>query len=363
MICKHFGVCGGCLSQNVPYAEQVRLKEERLSRLFNQRTAVIPCSKVFFYRNRMDFVCSQGKIGLRQKGRFNDVVQLQECFLMSEEAGEILSFVNRLAQQHEISYFDMLTQQGFLRYVVLREGKFTHERMVSFVTNGFEHPGFLSFLTEFHQFFPMTSMNWLVNTGASDVSTGTVYKSFGKDFIIEKFDALQYVIRPNTFFQTNSFAALTLFRDIKDRILPKSNVLDLYCGVGAISLFVAERANTVHGIEIFEDSVIAAKDNARINRIANAAFSAQDLNAKIELMQKYDVFITDPPRSGLSESVIASIFANKPGMIISVSCNPETHKRDIDRLSKEYALIELRGYDFFPHTDHVETMAVLELKK
>ncbi len=349
--------------QNLPYSEQVRLKEERLSRLFNQGIAVIPSPNPFFYRNRMDFVCSNGKIGLREYGSFKNVVGVQECLLMSEDLSELLAFVEQLAQKYDVPYYDSVAEQGFLRYVVVREGKFTKERMVSFVTNGFDHPRFMDFLNEFHQFFPITSVNWLTNTGKSDVSTGNVYKSLGKDFITEKLDNTQYTIQPNTFFQTNPFAALTLFRNIKDRLRPGTDILDLYCGVGAIALFISDRVASVHGIEISEESVLAAQDNSRINHISNATFARQDLMTRIELTKDYDTFIIDPPRSGMSESVIAMIFAKKPRQLISISCNPETHKHDIDRLTRDYVLVELRGYDFFPHTDHVETFAVMERKQ
>jgi len=249
-----------------------------------------------------------------------------------------------------------------LRYIVFREAKFTQERMVSFVTNGTDLPAFQAFINEFAQYFPLTSINWVTNTTPSDASTGTLYQTIGKPHITERFDTLCYAIKPNTFFQTNPAAALLLFRDVKNHVQQRARVLDLYCGIGSISLFIADKITSVVGMEFVEESVQAARENALNNNITNATFVCQDLAKPFKIQQSFDTIIVDPPRAGISESVISTIFTLKPAQVISVSCNPLTHKRDLDRLSTVYTIKEIKGYDFTPHTEHVETMAVLERK-
>ncbi len=355
-------MCGGCQKQHLPYEEQILAKEFFLSRLFHKDIQVIPSPAPFFYRNRMDFVCMNDRIGLRQRGMYNTIIPIEECLLLSEETNDTITFIKKLTQKHSIPFYNLDTHNGFLRYIVFREAKFTGERMINFVTNGTDYLPFQDFLKEFAQYFPLTSINWLTNNTPSDTSTGILHQTIGKPHITERFDTIQYSIKPNTFFQTNPAAAFLLFKDIKNNILPNARVLDLYCGIGAISLFIAHKTTHVLGMECVEESVQAARENAQHNNITNATFTCQDLTKPFTLQQTFNTVIVDPPRAGLSESAISTILTLKPAQVISVSCNPLTHKRDLDRLSTAYTIKTIKGYDFTPHTEHVEMIAVLERK-
>jgi len=352
--CKHFGVCGGCLLQHLPYEEQLKFKEQKLSELLEMNVEVLPCPKIYGYRNRIDVAITTRGIGFRRRGIWWDVTDVKSCRIFGDKSEKALRSVRDLIEDLKLVPWDLKKSNGFLRYIVLREGKFTGEFMVNLVTS----EGTLSKeVTEYFDF--ATSLYWSVNSTKSDVSYGTPRRVWGAEFIREKLDDVTYLIHPNSFFQTNSYQAVNLVKKVSD-FVEGEKVLDLYSGVGTFGIYLARRGFKVEGIEVNPFAVEMANTNARINEV-NAEFKVGE-DREVRDLGGYDTVIVDPPRAGLHPKLIKKLLKDSPETLVYVSCNPRTFSENLKKLKEGYAIEEIVALDMFPHTPHVEIVAKLDLK-
>lgn len=370
--CPLFGSCGGCAFQDVSLKDQAEAKKAFLEYLFPslfKRFHHAPSK--YFYRNRMDFVCAFGDVGLRKKNSFNLVVGIEQCLLMSEQSNEVLQAIKRKLKQHAITDYDFLNHEGFLRYIVLREAKNNKSFLINFITsadetkNKTENDKLTKLANELREEFPFSSIAFCANEAKSDVSKGRVYRVFGNDFYEEKLCGKNFRIPANAFFQTNVLQAEKLFTRIHSLIPQGSRVLDVFCGVGTIGIILSGKAREVVGIELEKEMFEAAQQNAQINNASNAHFLAGD--ARIVLKQliaegrQFDSVILDPPRAGLTKKIISRATTLASDSIYYSSCNPITQARDFEWFEENNFIPEwVEAWDFFPNTKHVETLALLK---
>jgi len=352
--CPYFGVCGGCLLQHIPYERQVEFKEEKLSTLLGMDVEVIPSSMIYGHRNRIDVVISTSGIGFRRRGTWWDAVDIERCPVFGESSGRVLRSLREFIEDHGPSLYEIRKNEGFLRYIVIREGKFTGELMVNLVTlEGSlpeEFPGYFDYAT---------SVYWSVNRTPSDVSYGEIERFWGEEFIRERLDDVTYLIHPNSFFQTNSHQAVNLVRKVAE-LVDGERALDLYSGVGTFGIYLAKRGFSVEGIEINPFAVEMANRNAELNGVDAVFRVGQDKD--VEDLSEYDTVIVDPPRAGLHPKLVRKILKDRPESVVYVSCNPKTLRANLDELLDAYSVEAAVGLDMFPHTPHVETVVKLKLK-
>jgi 23S rRNA (uracil1939-C5)-methyltransferase len=394
--CSHFGVCGGCKWQHLPYHLQLQYKEKQvrdsLTRIgkveLDEISPIIGSSETYLYRNKLEYTFSdkrwltneevnsgnqyekENALGFHIPGLFDKVLDITECHLQPEPSNPIKNAVRGYAQSNDLQFFDLREQKGFLRNLVIRnslEGKvmviavFFHEDIE-------KREGLLDFLaTEFPQ---ITSLWYVINSKRNDSltdQTPVLYK--GDNHLVEKMEGLQFIIGPKSFYQTNTKQALELYRVVKHFAGLTGNevVYDLYTGTGTIANYIAGSSEKVIGIEYVEEAVNDARINSEINGIRNTFFFAGDMKDVlsrqfIEINGKPDVIITDPPRAGMNEDVVKTISDAAPDKIIYVSCNPATQARDILLLSEYYKVEAVQPVDMFPHTHHVENVVLLKRK-
>lgn len=356
-VCSHFEKCGGCMFQDISYENQLLLKQEYLNSLLSEITSVGPvyAAEPFNYRSRMDMVTAFGKIGLREEGSYRFVVDITECPIMQRSMEDRYKITRSLLGA--VEGYDYLKHQGYLRYIVLRQARFTGETMVNFVTANDENRLSDAFerLND-----SVDSMSQILSPGLADLSYGEVISDIKKGYIEEDFDGIRYRIGPNSFFQSNSLIAREMYRRIKEHV--KGRVLDLYSGVGSISLFVAKNAESVTGVELSLESTLSAETNREINNIKNVSFIHADAKEHLKAnTNAYDTLIMDPPRTGIHPKMLKHIQAMNPEKIIYMSCNPATFKDDAAGLDG-YGLTSFEAFDMFPQTPHVETLAVFDRK-
>lgn len=349
--CPHFGECGGCLFQDIPYEDQLEIKRRIANDILDGLASVdgVLPSSPFRYRSRMDMVTAFGKCGLRKAGSYQRVVDVSECHIMRERSERMYRTIRPLLAG--VDDYDYLRHQGYLRYVVFREAAFTGEVMVCFVTARREN--LLSEIIE--ALSDAESVVLLHHPGAADLSFGEVYESIGKGFIEESLDGVRYRITPNAFFQSNAPVALRIYRRIRD--LAAGRVLDLCAGVGGISLFIAGSVDYVIGVEVNPESVQAADENRILNRISNAEFECADTLCALKDARGIDTVVMDPPRSGMGRERMQALDRLGAERIIYLSCNPATFRQDADQLSR-YRLEGVEAYDMFPQTPHVELLGL-----
>ncbi len=336
MQCKYFEKCGGCKFQN-EYSEQLKMKKKFLEELFEMEIK-IEKGEQWHYRNRMDFVYAFGKLGLREKGTWRWVVDIDECLIASKLINKELKKV-RERIIGKIGSYDFIHHKGYLRYVVIRSGEFTKDILVNFVVakkETFDYDGK-------HVFS--------LNDTLSDVSQGKIFTEV--KFLTERFDDITYFIHPNAFFQTNPKMALKMYKEIKK--FAEGNVLDLFAGIGSIGIYISDAVKSVKAIEINPDSLISAKKTIEYNGISNVEFEVADAR-KIEF-ENYDTVIVDPPRGGCGKKLMKKLKNAK--RIIYLSCNPKTQKEDLEFL-ENHQIIYQKAFDAFPNTPHVENLFVLE---
>jgi 23S rRNA (uracil1939-C5)-methyltransferase len=273
-------------------------------------------------------------------------------------------FIKKRLKELQIQDYDFLEHTGFLRYTILREAKFTGELMVAFTTTNppseFQREKFLQLIEEISE--KAASVYWLKHEGLSNHSYGEAVKYLGNPHIIEKLGTYQFIIKPDTFFQNNPLFIQQAYDYIKENVSGK--VLDLYCGAGAISIYVNDVCKHITGVELVNSSIEAAKENARLNNVENALFFAENVAEFLKGKHRFDVMVIDPPRSGMSKKIIRRIKRIAPKKIVYMSCNPVTQFNDLIGLSDEYKLEKpIRAYDMFPQTYHIETLAVLSRRR
>lgn len=397
--CEHFGVCGGCKWQNLPYDKQLEMKQrqvyEQLTRIgkveLPEFMPILGSRKIREYRNKMEFGCSNKRwmtreeiasgepagemraIGFHITGAFDKILPIHNCHLMDGLQNEIRNFIYQYAIDNDLTFFDLRQQTGLLRDVMVRNSN-TGEWMV-LVQFHYDEEGdrerSLQLMEALADRFPqITSLLYVDNQKCNDTFGDlelTLYK--GNDHIFEIMEGLRFKVGPKSFYQTNTDQAYHLYSVARQfaGLTGEEVVYDLYTGTGTIANFVARSAKKVVGIEYVPEAIEDAKVNSDINGIGNTLFFAGDMKDILtdEFIAGHgrpDVIITDPPRAGMHPDVVETILRAKPRRIVYVSCNPATQARDLQLLDRLYKVVAVQPVDMFPHTPHVENVVALELK-
>ena len=346
-MCDYFGLCGGC--QFDDYSESFEDKKKFLKNLFNEEITLNEAIKKKNYRNRIDFIYFDRKLGLRKKGKWDKVVDIEECDIFDHLGNKTLKEIRKFV--FEIPEYDIIKQRGYLNYVVIRTG--FDQVMVNFVIKQNE-----DLIKDYLSKFNFDSVYLLYNNTKSDVSTGEIYKNYGEKYILTKIKDKKYFIGPRTFFQTNKYDVYRIFDIIREHVY--GSVIDLYAGVGTIGIYVSDNCSNVVCYELNPESVEIGKENVKLNDCDNVEIYQG--NVKDVDFPKGDVLIVDPNRPGLGKKVIKKIFKNDYSRIIYMSCNPITQKQDLELLKNEYKITFLEGFDLFPYTKHVETLCIMDKK-
>ncbi|MFC1639015.1 23S rRNA (uracil(1939)-C(5))-methyltransferase RlmD [Patescibacteria group bacterium] len=366
--CPNAGRCGGCAWQHVDYAHQLELKRGLVNAAFERAglqppvAAVEPCPQLYHYRNRMDWcVGPQGQIGLKEPGRWNAYLNIEECHLQSPEAMEVLATVRGWMKDNGVKPWNAFHDKGYLRYVVVREGKNTGERLVTLVTHRGDLPARNDLI---ERLAPYTTSVWHgVNPEVTDLSVAPKTELVaGAPHLVESVGNFRYQIGPNSFFQTNTTMAERLLSAVREHVTEArpETVLDLYCGVGFFTVGIADLVRRAVGVELDDQAVSAARRNALLNGAANTEFAATSAESLVWERERPDLVIVDPPRAGLHPKVASTLLERAPRRIVYVSCNYESFVRDFGALGTQYDLTSLQALDLFPHSPHVELVTLLE---
>ena len=378
--CAHYPACGGCRFQDLAYEAQLESKAQWVADSF-QRLAGLPDAPLepivaalsrFGYRNKMEYsFTSTGDgpaLGLHRAGRWDEVLEIDRCFIASDTGNAIRNRLTEWAREEKLAAYSQETQEGYLRHVVVREGRNTGQALVQLVTargERFDRERLIEVLTELPA---VRSIHWSENRGVAEVTNLPSELLWGEDAIEEEIGGLRFRVRPNAFLQTNTEMAGVLYGIAAEfaALRGGETVYDLYCGIGTIALSLARSSLTVWGIEISEESVACAIENQELNAIGNAAFFAGNVGEVLrELRDRAgdpDVVVVDPPRAGLAGKALRRLGELAAPRVVYVSCNPTTLASDVKRLADDYGyrLVRARPVDMFPHTPHVECVALLE---
>ncbi|HWH06859.1 MAG TPA: 23S rRNA (uracil(1939)-C(5))-methyltransferase RlmD [Gaiellaceae bacterium] len=383
--CAHYPACGGCRFQDLAYDVQVAAKEAQVGDALRRiggfapseqgglpLEPIVPASSPFHYRNKMEYSFTQTPsgpaLGFHKAGRWDEVLEVERCWLTTDLGNAIRNAVRDWAREEGLEAYDQEEQTGYLRHLVVREGRNTGQALVLLVTAKGERFD-ADYLVEVLRRFPeVRSIHWAVNDSPSEVTNLPSKLLWGEDAIEEELLGLRFRVRPNAFLQTNTEMAERLYELAIEYagLTGSETVYDLYCGTGTIGLALARNALTVWGVEISEEAVACALENADLNGISNAAFFAGNVGQSIEELAERagppDVVVVDPPRAGLAGKALKRTGALGARRIVYVSCNPTTLASDLKVLRDEYGyeLRRARPVDMFPHTPHVETVALLE---
>ena len=378
--CAHYPACGGCRFQDLDYAVQAAAKEAQVRDALVRiggiaeppLEPIVPAESPFFYRNKLEYSFTRTPsgpgLGFHKAGRWDEVLEVEKCWLTTDLGNAIRSAVRDWAREEGLVAYDGAERTGYLRHLVVREGRNTGQALVMLVTargEKFE----TGYLVEVLRRFPeVRSIHWAVNEGPAEVTNLPSTLLWGDEAIEEEILGLRYRVRPNAFLQTNTAMAERLYALAIEYAALTGNetVYDLYCGTGTIGLALAGDALSVWGVEISEEAVACALENADLNGISNAAFFAGNVGQSIEELAERagpaDVVVVDPPRAGLAGKALKRTGALGARRIVYVSCNPTTLASDAKVLRNDYGyeLLRARPVDMFPHTPHVETVALLE---
>ena len=400
--CQHFGVCGGCKWQILPYEEQLRYKQQQivdnLTRIgkieLPEISPILGSKHIYEYRNKLEFTCSDKRwfpwevieaaggldkidssygLGFHIPNAFDKVLDIEECHLMPDINNRIRNSVRTYAREHGLSFYNEHTHEGLLRTLILRNN---HKgELMLIVVFGQELSEVRSQISDFleylHQEFPeIISLLYVENLKFNDtIGDQEVKVYYGQDHIIEEMEGLQFKVGPISFYQTNTEQAYELYKVAREfaQLTGDELVYDLYTGTGTIANFVAKQARRVIGIEYVPEAIEDAKVNSKINKIENTLFFAGDMkhiltDAFVAQYGRPDVIITDPPRAGMDEDVVNVILNAAPKRVVYVSCNPATQARDLALLDKKYKVTKVQPVDMFPHTQHVENVVQLCLR-
>jgi 23S rRNA (uracil1939-C5)-methyltransferase len=379
--CAHYPACGGCRFQDLAYEAQVEAKAEQvadaLRRIGGLAEAplepIVPAESIFHYRNKLEYSFTHTPagpaLGFHKAGRWDEVLDIERCWLTTDRGNAIRHAVRDWARAADLEAYDQAEHTGFLRHLVVREGRSTGQALVQLVTA----PGRLdteSFVAALRGLPEVRSIHWSVNDRPAEVTNLPTTLLYGDEWIEEQLGGLRFRVRPNGFLQTNTAMAERLYELAVDYagLTGEETVYDLYCGIGTIGLTMASRALTVWGVEVSEESVACALENAELNGIANAAFYAGEVGEALEELRDRagdpDVVVVDPPRAGLSGKALRRIASAEPKRIVYVSCNPTTLAGNVKELTGDwgYRIERVRPVDMFPHTPHVEAVALLTRK-
>lgn len=398
--CQHFGVCGGCKWQCLPYEEQLRYKQQQvvdnLTRIgkieLPEVSPILGSRHTQCYRNKLEFGFSNKKwltfeevasgtkfevmdaVGFHIPGAFDKILDIDTCYLMDDINNRLRNGIRSYALSHQLTFFDLRAQTGLLRNMMVRTSA-TGEVMLLLqfcIRSAQEEQQSRDLLAHIHETFPeVTSLLWVNNLKCNDtIGDLEVHTYAGTDFIYETMENLRFKVGPKSFYQTNTEQAYELYKVARHfaGLTGSELVYDLYTGTGTIANFVAHQARQVIGIEYVPEAIEDAKENARINGLDNTLFYAGDmkdiLNRDfIDRHGRPDVIITDPPRAGMHTDVVNTILFASPRRIVYVSCNPATQARDLALLDSQYRVVAVQPVDMFPQTHHVENVVLLEKRE
>jgi 23S rRNA (uracil1939-C5)-methyltransferase len=378
--CAHYPACGGCRFQDLAYEAQAASKEGQVADALRRiggiaeppLEPILPAEEVFHYRNKLEYSFTQLEdgptLGFHKAGRWDEVLEIERCWLTTDLGNAIRNAVREWARGDRLVAYDQSEHAGYLRHLVVREGRNTGQVLVQLVTGPgekFDTGGFVDVLRAFPE---VRSIHWSVNDSPAEVTNLPTRLLWGDEAIEEELCGVRVRVRPNAFLQTNTRMAEHLYELAREfaSLTGEETVYDLYCGIGTIGLLLARDALTVWGIEVSEESVACALENAELNGIGNAAFFAGNVGqALAELHERSgdpDVVVVDPPRAGLAGKALKRLGEVGAPRIVYVSCNPTTLAGDAKRLREDYGyeLLRAKPVDMFPHTPHVETVALLE---
>ena len=403
-MCEHFGICGGCKWQNLPYEEQLKAKQQQV---FDQLTRIgkvelppfqpiLGSVKTKEYRNKLEFGCankrwytkeeiaalppkeegqegnlSESAIGFHITGAFDKIYPIKKCWLMDDLHNEIRNEISRYAKENSMSFYDIRAQHGLLRDLMMRNsntGEFMLLVQFHYDEEGDEQKAMQLLLHIADTFPQITSLIYVDNQKGNDTFGDLELTTFkGTDFIYETMEDLKFKVGPKSFYQTNTDQAYHLYCVARSfaQLTGGELVYDLYTGTGTIANFVAHQAKQVIGIEYVPEAIEDAKENSHVNGINNTLFYAGDMKDILtdDFIQGHgqpDVIITDPPRAGMHADVVKVILNASPKRIVYVSCNPATQARDLQLMDTDYKVAAVQPVDMFPHTPHVENVVLLE---
>lgn len=411
--CRHFGVCGGCKWQMLPYAKQIEYKQQEVAQNFRrigkiqmpEMMPIIGSDATIHYRNKLEFTFSNkeytvlpprgefldsdtsadlpqteisnipppaagGALGYHVPRIFDKIIDIHECYLMDDVNNAVRNHIRDFALQNNYSFYDARQHTGWLRNIIIRYST-TGELMVN-ICLGYEDEAARKQLLDFllQQVPSITTLLYTINTKWNDSLydlNPQVY--YGKGFVMEQLEAFKFKIGPKSFFQTNTSQAVKLYTITKNfaELTGNETVYDLYCGTGSIGIFLSERAKKIIGVDVIQEAIEDAKINAQLNKISHAHFFAGDVikicsDEFFTTHGRPDVIITDPPRPGMHEKLVQKLLEIAAPRIVYVSCNTATQARDLGLLSEKYSVEKIQPVDMFPHTHHIECVVLLKLK-
>lgn len=394
--CEHFGLCGGCKWQHLPYEFQLQCKQqqvvdalERIAKVeIPEINPILGSAQTQRYRNKLEFTFSnknwltreqlesgeefdRDALGFHIPGSFDKVLNINKCWLQDSISDDIRLFVRNYAKEKGYSFYDIRNNEGFMRMIMVRVAS-TGEIMLVVVFSEPNQAAIDDVMGAIKEKFPqITSLMYVVNLKVNDnIADQEIILFSGRDYIEEEMEGLKFRVGPKSFYQTNSKQAYELYKVARRMAKLTGNelVYDLYTGTGTIANFVSRQARKVIGIEYVPEAIEDAKLNSRVNGIENTLFYAGDMkdvltDAFVAEHGRPEVMIVDPPRAGMHEDVVNVILNAEPDRIVYVSCNPATQARDLAMLDVKYRVVEIQPVDMFPHTHHVENVVGLELKK
>jgi 23S rRNA (uracil1939-C5)-methyltransferase len=379
--CEHYPACGGCRFQDLAYDAQLAQKQSQVRDALQRLAgiaeppleAIVPCEPdVFHYRNKVEYsftpTPSGPALGFHKAGRWDEVLDIRKCWLIDELGNAIREAVRDWAREENLEAYSQADATGYLRHLVVRQGRNTGQALVQLVTapgEKFERGYFVDVLRRFPE---VRSIHWSINDTPAEQTNLPTELLWGEESIEEELCGLRFRVRPNAFLQTNTAMAERLYALAREaaQLSGDETVWDLYCGIGTIGLSLAADALTVWGIEVSEESVACALENAELNGVTNAAFFAGNVGQVVEeLLDRSgppDVVVVDPPRAGLAGKALKRLGRIGAPRLVYVSCNPTTLAGDVKVLREEYGydLLRITPVDMFPHTPHVEAVALLE---
>jgi len=391
--CSHFELCGGCKWQNLSYLDQLAFKEDNVKAAIQRiakstETEILPilgATPITHYRNKLEYSFSTKRwltdaeikskevglqkpaLGFHAPGTYDKVIDVTKCYLQEELSNEIRNWIREYAIKEELSYFDIQAKTGFFRNLIIRNSTLG-DWMVNVIVGENEKEKIEACCNALEAKFPqVSSLFYTINKKANDtIYDLDVFHHSGKAFMMEQLGSLKFKIGPKSFFQTNSHQAKNLYDIAVDFADLKGNevVYDLYTGTGSIALYLSQKCKSVVGIETVTEAIDDAKENSSLNKIENAHFLAGDVKDVLNLKFRDtygspDVVITDPPRAGMHKEVVETLLQLEAPKIVYVSCNPATQARDIHLLSEKYFCEKVQPVDMFPHTSHIESVALL----
>ena len=380
--CNTYKRCGGCSLRHIKYEKTLEMKQNAVQSLVNkflknkievQKT--LGMENPYYYRNKAQYPVGKNSEGKAQIGVFanrtHEIIPIQECYMQNKKSQEVAKFVIEFINANNISVYNEKTRKGLVRHIVTKVGVKTNEIMCVLVINGKEIPKEKELVTEVTKKFPeVKTIVKNINTQNTNVVMGKEnIVIYGNGYIKDQLGKYIFKISPHSFYQVNPIQAENLYNiGVQAANISKNDIVfDLYCGIGTISLFMAQYAKKVYGIEIVEQAIQDAKENAKINNIDNAEFIAGDVENVLDDLIKIkkvipDVIMIDPPRKGMDNKSVENILNIKPKKLVYISCNPATLVRDLAKFEEEYEVKTIKPVDMFPFTSHVECVAVLHIK-